>query len=553
MLTKKITEEEIEFMESWHTPRCVLESLFPNFDNLTEYNETNFGQIRTYQEPFYSQESIIDFETTAKYHKLSKKEEFQLRKNVGDIYNLGGRKYGKTLVTEKLDIPLSILHDDNTPTCCSSIDDIHLSEVLRPVKNAFKYHPILNQWHSISSERPKWNFEAKNGWTLAGVNMNLKSTDPGRQYFGKHVKKLWMEECSFETQAVADKRRDALSELGAIFRFAGMTNFNRHSPIGKIFTNKANKVFIINYPQYVNPFWNEAEKEERAKDFGGKETLNYRIYVGGEVVEDSTSEFDMERVARCYLEKEDIKHFEIKKDQFKYFREFIVVERPTNADRIFIDADIGDGSGGSDIIILAEIGEKYKYLYNISLYNLIHDEQLEIFKYIIDKMEANVIGIDCGESLGRTLCDDFEKAYDKENIVRYDGKIKVVTGFELDAKGQVVYDKQKPKVKEEFMSEWSVDRLKHLLYRTLMIIPKDYKFELQFASVISALSGTRKLYGSVSGQPKDHLFSAFRVFAISQWLKSDFNKTPKVKTEWGIGASSWDIKKKTNNNETPIQ
>ena len=43
MLLKKITEEELQFMEDWHYPVSMIESLFSNFDSLSEFEEDKFG------------------------------------------------------------------------------------------------------------------------------------------------------------------------------------------------------------------------------------------------------------------------------------------------------------------------------------------------------------------------------------------------------------------------------------------------------------------------------------------------------------------------------
>ena len=74
MIIEKITEEELEFMESWFTPRCLIECLFNDADNLSEFNEDEFLEIRNYQFPMISNEYIID----EKMEGLNKKEQFQL-------------------------------------------------------------------------------------------------------------------------------------------------------------------------------------------------------------------------------------------------------------------------------------------------------------------------------------------------------------------------------------------------------------------------------------------------------------------------------------------
>jgi len=536
MLLEKITQEELDFMQCWYNPLCLTECLFHNFDDLGSFDPEKLGEVRLYQIPFLSYEAIIDIDID----DLTDKEKFKLRKNVGDIYNLGGRLYGKSLITLKIDISLSGLYDDNLWGAFYSIDEKRLRGILDDVKTAFEYHPIFKAWGIHCSFKPEIKFYGrKNKWKLQGVNMTLKGKSPGEQFYQLHVSKLWGDEVSFETEEVFKKRQDSVSELGAIIRLAGMTNFTTHSPIGRIFNDLANKIKIINYPQYVNPKWDEKTKQERLKEYGG-ETINYRIFVKGEIVPDGISEFDMQRIRQFYNE-EEIKRFELNKESYHNFRNLIVIDRPKNADRIFICADIGE-SAGTDIIILSETKDKYKYLYNIVLYNLTHDEQLEVFKYLIEKLKANIIGVDCGDGTGRAIARELELIYPKENIVKYAGREKIEVDFEKDEKGNIIFQKGLPVYKQEYMSEWSITRLKQLFYEGRCLFPTDYKFDRQLEKVISIRTDMRTKYECIY-EGGDHLFSAWRVFAIAQWLKKDFNQTkPIVRKTPGIGVVNWDKK-----------
>lgn len=540
MLLEKLTKEELEFMECWHTPQALIESLFSNFDNLSEFSEDKLGNLRLYQFPFPSYEPIIDEEMP----KLSEQEKFELRKGAGDVYNYGARNFGKTLITEKVDIPISILHDDGWWCGFSSTDAIHLDGVLDDVKEAVDNHPIVSLWKRVTKKSPKWSIKCKNNWKLDGINMNLLSKNPGHQFYAKHVKKLWIEEKSFESEKVAEKRKDAVSELGAVFRFSGMTNFTKHSPAGEDFYDPKNKNKIVNLPQFINPYWNEQKKQKRLADFGGEDSIAYRVFAKGEIVEDGVSAFDMERIKHCYLEEQKIKFFEITKDRYFHFRNLLFVTRPKNSDRIFICADIGE-SAGSEIIILSEVNDTYTYLYNIALYNLSHDEQVEIFKWLIEKLQANVVGVDCGDGTGRAVYRELEKIYSKANLVYYDGSKKLPVDFEKDNNGNPKYKQGKPVYKEEKMATFSFERLQHLLYNKRCRIPEDYKFDKQFNSVQAVPAGNSFIYKCVL--ENDHLFDAWRVFAIAQWLKKDFNQTqPMGNTEWCAGTSSWKKNKKKN-------
>ena len=192
-----------------------------------------------------------------------------------------------------------------------------------------------------------------------------------------------------------------------------------------------------------------------------------------------------------------------------------------------------EGSISSEVIIFGN-----NYIYNIIVYNFTRKEQLKLFNWLIEKLQANIIGIDCGDAMGRNLSDDLEETYSKDNVVRYAGATKLPVGFEKDKENKVLLKGGKPIEKLEYMSEWSVSRLKVLLYENRINIPTDYKLDNQINSVVSTNSGTRKTYLCIS-ESGNHLFDSFKVFAIAQWLKKDFNSTPKMSQEWGSGASSW--------------
>ncbi len=533
----RITEEELSFMECLHTPRCLIESLFHNFDNLSLFSEEKLGSVRIGQLPFFSHEPIIDFEGTAKYHSLDKKGERKLRKNVADIYHLSARNLGKTLVVEKLDIPVSMIHDNGIPVGLASADGNHLREVMNPIKSAIDTHSILKIWRRNTRSQPEYFFEGRNGWNLTGVNMKVNSSkNPGENFFGKHFKKLWIEEFSLESNEVYEKRKDAISDLGCVYRASGMLNFTKHSPAGQIYYDRELKDKILSLPLFVNPNWDDAMREDRKKKYGGFGTIGWKIFVEAEVVETGKSEFDIERIRDCYLQRREITRFEVTKEHYKTQKDNLVLERPKNAQRIFIAGDVGDHQ--SEIEVWSELhDDRYKYLYNITLYDLIQKQQLKVFIDIIEKLNANIIAIDCGDALGRGLCDDLEERYDVSNVVRYQGASKINVGLLKDENGKTIIKKGKLQFRQEKMSIWSVKQIKTLFYNKRITMPEDYRLDRQINQVIRIPSGNSFRFECIAED--DHLWDATRVFAISVFLKADFNATPKMKRDFKASANSW--------------
>ena len=512
-LVENISDSELEFMECLVNPVAMAETLFNDFDNLQLYSEKEFGDIRLYQIPMMSFEYLIDDNDP----KLTKKENFKRLEGAGTLYNFGARRFGKSLVSLIIDMLESMIHLDNWRTLYSSYDALHILQILERVIPAAERHPFFSMFGVRTKRSPNYVITSKNGFELQSVNMNVTSKTAGSNFFGHHTKKLWIDETSKMIESVAEKMADAVSEIGCIQRFCGMTDYTRHSPAGKIYDDLYNKRWICNFPQYISPMWDEDEKLKMERRYHGTKSVAYRTFVCGEVCEDGISVFDMERVRLNYNENKKIKVFEINKKNFKSFKSILVLERPSNAEICIIGADIGE-TAPTEIVITFKVGEKYHYVYNVTLYNLTDKQQYRIFKYIFMLLRVNFLGIDCGEGTGRAIFRRLEEELDKDSLFYYDGSKKIAVGYRKDDDGRVIMVNGKPEIDEEFMSEYSVKHLKTLLYDEKMMIPQDYKFDTQINSVISLTLSNRTVYECVA--PMNHLFDAFRIWALAQWTIS---------------------------------
>jgi len=523
-MIEKISETELEFMETLYNPLALGESLFSNFDNLSLYTDDEFGYVRVGQLPMMSFEYLLDNDPD-----LSEKENFKLREGAGNCWALGGRKFGKTMIVEKIDLLVSMVLLDGEKVGFCSYDAIHIRGILDEVFLVLENHPFYDLiFHPKANKSPNYHAWLKNGYDLISVNMNIQSKNPGAQFFQKHLNRLYIEEASFETEEVYKKRLDAVSENGCVLRIAGMTNFTKYSPCGLVFYDLAKKPWVCNLPQYVNPKWDDKEKERAIKDHGGESSITYRVFVKGEVVEEGISVFDMERVRHSYNEEKVTKTFEVTKDKFDRFESLLIIERPSNATNCFICSDIGE-SAPSELIVLFEINGKYHYVYNITLYNLTDKQQEKVFKFIIEKCKANIIGIDTTDGTGRAIFRSLEIAYGREHMVWVAFNEKLPVALEKDEKtNSVIYKDGKPVYKEEYVLEWSIKHLKELLYDGKMVIPLDYKLDTQLNSVVSVQSGTRTIYECIAQE--NHLFQAFQVFSIAHW-NTEFKNIVPIETK----------------------
>lgn len=429
-----------------------------------------------------------------------------------------------TLCVEKIDLCLAVFLLGAERIGFTSMDAMHIRGVLEDVIRGFEQHPILKQLDAKVNRSPTYRITFKKGTVIEGINMNLAGKKPGEQFFQKHLTRLYIEEASFEDDTVYKKRIDSVSENGCIVRAAGMTNFTKHSPVGRIFYDLKNQPRIVNLPQKVSPKWGKKENLKALKEHGGEQSISYRVFVNGEVVEEGVSVIDMERVRRHYKENKEIQHLEVTKDNFHNFEEILIVHKYKNASSVYITADIGE-SAPTEIAVLFEVPtqelSKYHYAYNITLYNLTDKQQFKVFKYLAEQLNANFVGIDTTDGTGRAIYRSLEEVIPKNNLVWVHFAEKLPVGFEKDKNGEVVFKNGIPVQREEYVSEWSIKHLKNLLYDGRIPLPIDYRLDVQLNSLISMQSGARTIYTCVSEE--DHLLQAFQVFSIAQW-KNEFNQ-----------------------------
>jgi len=511
VLDKKLTEEEINFLEDYYYVVAQAETLFSDYDNLTVMEDTKLAHVRIGQLPLLSHEYILD-----DVPKISEKDNFQLRKGAGEVYALGGRLFGKTLFVEKIDflVSVAILGPEKCGFC--SYDAIHIRGVLEEVIQCLDHHPFFRIYEPQVSRSPSYRiYFARSGYTLEGINMNITGKKPGAQFFQKHLTRLYIEEASFETEQVYQQRRDSVSELGCVYRIAGMTNFTKYSPCGRAFYDLTQKGKVVNLPQYVNPRWDSKAKQQAIKDFSGESSVGFRVFIKGEVAEEGISVFDMERIRKYYDEDRETKCFEVDKKSYGSFKSLLFVERPKNAEECYIFSDIGE-SAPSEIGIVFKINEKYRYTHNITLYGLTDKEQFQVFKWLGETLSANYIGLDTTDGTGRAIYRSLAEVFPQVNLVWCAFNEKIPVDFDKDEEGHLMFKDGKPVYKEEYVSEWSIKHLKDVLYSGVLELPIDYKLDLQLNSVVSMQSGTRTVYSCVSEE--DHLFQSFQVFSIMHWM-----------------------------------
>ena len=518
MLYKKLTDSEIEFMEAWYDPICMIECLIP--DNIKaphvwSEKDCSLVKLRPYQF------GMVDYSFLyANDDRLNSKQNFRNKQGAGFLINVAARNLGKSFFAV-IDAFLTLLHGEGDESCLASFDFAHLKKICTPVANLANHHPIFDLYRRKGKECVRFTgggmeIDTTLGHTMYGRNENINSPDPGTAFHSLHVKKNIYDEVSYMSEEGRKKMADAMSSEGCIERLAGIPDIRLGSPLGKILRDESKRNWICNMPQYVREDWDEKTKAEKIEEYDGETSPNYRLNVLGEAIEGANSMFDMERIKQnSYTTKKRVKQFDIGKETFHKFDKTIIIDKQP-AELSIIASDIGTTGSPSEICIFFGNQEMLKWRYNISLYMLTTQEQAKVFKWLYDKLDNCVISLDCTAGEGRSIADELIiLGVPQDKIIRVMFNSKMVVGFELNDDQTIKYDdKGNPIHKLERTIDFAVMQLEKVLYHGLVEVPHSEKFLREFANYFSVMTGTSKRYGSTSS---DHLLQSFQCMAVARF------------------------------------
>ena len=517
---EKILDSDIEFIGALHDPITLKENLFPEnikAPHLWDDEDCELVKIRNYQ--FAWQNYSLMY---ADDDSLSKKENFQKKKDAGTCYNIGSRNTGKSFDFIQMDVPINIILGAGDESCLGSATAGFLKKVANPILNLMREHSFFTIFKkSGKSEGIQGGndieIQTKHGHTFYGRNEKVDSPEPGSKFQGLHYKTLFYEEKSYATEAGEEKRVDSGSSLGVIERFSGIPDIKIGSPLGRILYDESLKKWICRLPQYVRDDWDDNRRKEMIEKYNGETSMAYKLNVIGEIIEGAEGFWDIERLKKKVLNKDRrIKQFDIDKKKFKNFKQHIIIDR-LPAQQIFCCADIGAGARPTEIIILFYNGKKYQLVYNITLNKLSAREQAKVFAYIYQKMGSCFIGIDATTDYG--IVEYLKKDYDfidNKHIFGIDLRKNIPVDFERNEKtGRILRDKSgKHIVKQMIAIDWAMQQLEDLFYEGSIDIPLDNKFFKEFSGFKVLQTGLRKSYGSST---TDDYHQAFQIFAITRW------------------------------------
>lgn len=432
----------------------------------------------------------------------------------------------------KIDVFLTWIHKVRE-ACLASFDQKHLSKVTEPSASYLEFHPFAKIFHikkgkidSVSRKIPGLRAISEHGCLIEACNEKIEdSKKAGEDFQGKHYEILWYEEASFMSKKGTDQRIDSGSSLGYIYRPSGIPNLQLGSPLIKLLQDKKLKRWIWRLPQMVRPNWCDALREQRIAEYNGENSSGYKLNVLAETIEGTEGFWDMARLKqKSYNPKRRIKIFEVSKGNFHKFQNNIIVERMPGTEQVYICSDIGYSGSPSQLIIIFKVGDKYKYAYNIPMFNLLHREQAEVVKWLYDVLGGAFIATDASGDNGAIIDDLFDMGIPQEHLLKVFLGKNIDVGFETDPEtGIALKDNNgNPIMKQALTINWAMSEMEQLFYGELKVgmdIPQDENCLEEFGGFFVKMNGTQRKYGSTT---TNHKHQSFQCFAICRFY-NEFN------------------------------
>lgn len=478
----------------------------------------NCIDVRLYQVPMLNFSYMY-----ADDDKINPKENFRKKVAAGTCFNIGSRGIGKSFLFINMDAALATIYMPGDESCIASFDAKHLKNVTSKVALLVDSHKFFKMYHMKGAKkavsRDPHTILLSNGHLQKGVNENINDQEKcGEAFHSQHYKLLFYEESSYMSEEGTKKRVDSGHPFGHMQRLSGIPDLRIGSPLGAILTNPKNKNWIVRLPQYARADFDDETKAKLVQEYNGENSIAYKLNVLGEIIEGAMGFWDMERIrAKAYKEDRAIKTFEISKDNFHNFEQRVVIDR-LPCQKCFICGDIGQGASPTEVIIVFYDGIKYKVVYNITIYKLITEEQINVFKWIYDKLGGGYIGLDATGGYGEAIAEGLlRKGIPAEHVIPVHFGSNITIDLQKDeTTGRVILDRNgKPLIREENTMDFAMQRLEKFLYAGDLEVYQDEKFLKEFSGFIVRQTGLRKSYGSTT---TDHLHQAYQVWGITQFL-----------------------------------
>ena len=178
-MVKSLSDEELEFIELFYNPICLIQCTSPEKD-FTSWENLDIDKgikVRNYQIPFVAFDVCLEDDK-----RLSEYENFKKRERLGTIILVSARKIGKTFIGLVRNALVKLLVYNGQEMTLSCYDLLHVKKMADELCDFFENHLFFRQFKKNINRSPVYDIRTKNGNWLQSVNENIAGRNVGKQW-----------------------------------------------------------------------------------------------------------------------------------------------------------------------------------------------------------------------------------------------------------------------------------------------------------------------------------------------------------------------------------
>ena len=242
-MISKIKPEELAILQVLSHPISCVEVMFHDFDSLGVWNKEKFGKVRLYQYPMMSFDSLFLYDP-----KLSKEKNWEVKNNLGEAYNLGGRLTGKSRIAIILDWIVGVWNQVFKWGMISSYDKQHVEEIFDTSIHAYDNHKILKILNCKSLKSPIYKLNFCTGIKLESVNMNITCFDDKTEILTNNGWKKY--NTILKTDKVLSLNKE--TDIADYYPISKIYKYNYNGNVFKVNLKNSSFIFTPNHKIYYN-------------------------------------------------------------------------------------------------------------------------------------------------------------------------------------------------------------------------------------------------------------------------------------------------------------
>ena len=300
---------------------------------------------------------------------------------------------------------------------------------------------------------------------------------------------------------------------------------------------------VIKLPAMYRPTWTDEEREEKIKEYGGYEDIDYQRNVLGTAEGADSALIVWARLMSKCVDDDSLSSYNTKeyykvritqgmRNEMDHILDFIdpPYSHISNYDTFWMGMDYGLTTSDTCILIFAQTlmdGEKssrLKLLSNISMSRISTPEQFQVIKFLLDlykpkafAFDAHGIGDGVFQLLQEEIRNDEQLSWMLDRVIGYSFSKKLIVGFDDTVSINLdIPDDWKRAAIEKITADASLDYLREFVDNELIYLPNDKELQGEIKAVPRKGSGTLNEYNKATRKKGGHQLDALRYALLAK-------------------------------------